>query len=71
MKLIKIFVDDTSYDTNDGYTLYSHSPYETSIIVKMAIENGFKDIRISEANADEIVFYNKNLQEGEPLEWNL
>ena len=65
MKLIKIFVDDTDYDMEDGFTLYTKSPYEASVIIKNAIENGFKDIRISEALPEDIVFYNKTITEGE------
>lgn len=57
--LIKIFVDDTDYDLNDGYTLISDSPYAAANAIEIALKNGFKNIRISEANPEEKLKYNK------------
>lgn len=57
--LIKIFVDDTDYDMNDGYTLISDSPYSAANAIEIALKNGFKDIRISEASPEEKLNYNK------------
>lgn len=51
--LIKLFVDDKDYDTEDGFELFSYSSVEISMTVRMALENGFKDIRISEAQPEE------------------
>lgn len=58
--LIKIFVDDKDYDTEDGFTIYTYSPYKTGIIIEEAINNGFEDIRISKANPEEKAEYDKN-----------
>lgn len=57
--LIKIFVDDTSYDTEDGFTLYTYSPYKAGIMVEEAINNGFEDIRISKAEPMEKLEYDR------------
>lgn len=60
MDVLEIFVDDTSYDTEDGFTLLTDDTQDAALIVKTALENGFKDIRISKASADDIVKYHKN-----------
>lgn len=36
--LIEIFVDDKSYDTEDGFTIFTYSSYKAGIIVEEAIK---------------------------------
>lgn len=55
--LYKIFVDDKDYNTEDGYTLYTYNAYHAGIMIETALNNGYLDIRISEAAADEKLKY--------------
>ena len=58
MKVYKIFVDDRDYDNEDGFTLYSDNPEEISYAIKIAIRNGFTDIRLSVATIKELAELN-------------
>lgn len=60
MDVLRIFVDDSYIDEEDGFTLLTDDTLDAALIVKTALENGFRDIRISKADADEIVKYHKN-----------
>ena len=67
MEIYKIFVDDRDFDNNDGFDLYSDNPEEIAYAVKIAIRNGFKDIRISAATQKELAKENLYYK----TDWNI
>lgn len=62
MILVKMFVDDKSYDTEDGYNLIC-TDEEIGLAVQLAVKNGFKDIRIYEPRPEERLEYIRGLRE--------
>ena len=60
MNIYEIYVDDKDYDSNDGYTLLTDNKFYAGILVEIALQNGFVDIRISNPHKEKEEEYKKN-----------